>query len=174
MGAPAQGMKAAAEDLSAEVLLSKLENIAAAERRRHATVFNYWLSIRGDRHFPPIRDLDPLEISDAGPSSVLLELIGGGEDAEIRHLGQALKDGPKLDSISQAPFPSLLSCIAKQLPVIANARQAIAFEDEYSTEFGNDPLLGDPPAIQLDRDLRRLCLRLRQPGRGWCQSRRRG
>lgn len=136
MGAPAQGMKAAAEDSSAEVLLSKLENIAAAERRRHATVFNYWLSIRGDRHFPPIRDLDPLEISDAGPSSVLLELIGGGEDAEIRHLGQALKDGPKVDSISQAPSPSLLSCIARQLPVIANARQAIAFEDEYSTESG--------------------------------------
>ncbi len=136
MGAPAQGMKAAAEDSSAEVLLSKLENIAAAERRRHATVFNYWLSIRGDRHFPPIRDLDPLEISDAGPSSVLLELIGGGEDAEIRHLGQALKDGPKVDSISQAPSPSLLSCIATQLPVIAKARQAIAFEDEYSTESG--------------------------------------
>ena len=136
MGAPAQGMKAAAEDSSAEVLLSKLENIAAAERRRHATVFNYWLSIRGDRHFPPIRDLDPLEISDAGPSSVLLELIGGGEDAEIRHLGQALKDGPKVDSISQAPTPSLLSCIATQLPVIAKARQAIAFEDEYSTESG--------------------------------------
>ena len=136
MGAPAQGMKAAAEDSSAEVLLSKLENIAAAERRRHATVFNYWLSIRGDRHFPPIRDLDPLEISDAGPSSVLLELIGGGEDAEIRHLGQALKDGPKVDSINQAPSPSLLSCIARQLPVIANARQAIAFEDEYSTESG--------------------------------------
>jgi len=136
MGAPAQGMKAAAEDSSAEVLLSKLENIAAAERRRHATVFNYWLSIRGDRHFPPIRDLDPLEISDAGPSSVLLELIGGGEDAEIRHLGQALKDGAKVDSISQAPSPSLLSCIATQLPVIAKARQAIAFEDEYSTESG--------------------------------------
>jgi hypothetical protein len=136
MGAPAQGIKAPAEDSSAEVLLSKLENIAAAERRRHANVFNYWLSIRGDRHFPPIRDLDPLEISDAGPSSVLLELIGGGEDAEIRHLGQALKEGPKVESISEAQSPSLLSCIAKQLPVIANARQAIAFEDEYSTEAG--------------------------------------
>jgi len=136
MGAPAQGIKAA-EESSAEVLLSKLENIAAAERRRHATVYNYWLSIRGDRHFPPIRDLDPLEISDAGPSSVLLELIGGGEDAEIRHLGQSLKDGAKVESISQASSPSLLSCIAKQLPAVARARQAIAFEDEFSTEAGS-------------------------------------
>jgi hypothetical protein len=136
MGAPAQGIKAA-EDSSAELLLGKLENIAAAERRRHATVFNYWLSIRGDRHFPPIRDLDPLEISDAGPSSVLLELIGGGEDAEIRHLGQSLKDGEKVERISQASSPSLLSCVAKQLPAVASARQAIAFEDEYSTDAGS-------------------------------------
>ncbi|GAA4742490.1 hypothetical protein GCM10023264_04540 [Sphingomonas daechungensis] len=135
MGAPAPAMKAA-EDSSAEVLLSKLESVTAAERRRHATVYNYWLSIRGDRHFPPIRDLDPLEISDAGPSSLLLELIGGGEDAEIRHLGQSLKDGPKIESISQAASPSLLACIAKQLPAVASARQAIAFEDEFVSEAG--------------------------------------
>ena len=96
MGAPVSGIKAA-EDLSAEALLDALKNVAAAERRKHATVLNYWLSIRGDRHFPPIRDLDPLEISDAGPSSVLLELIGGGEDAEIRHLGQAIKAGVKVE-----------------------------------------------------------------------------
>src|SRR3954454_19763760 len=102
MGAPAQGIKAA-EESSAEVLLSKLENIAAAERRRHATVYNYWLSIRRDRQFPPIRDLDPLEISDAGPCSVLLELIGPGEDADIRHLGQAIKLGVKAERTSEAP-----------------------------------------------------------------------
>ena len=94
-------------------------------------MLNYWLSIRGDRHFPPIRDLDPLEISDAGPSSVLLELIGGGEDAEIRHLGQAIKAGVKVERISEAPRPSLLACIAKQLPIVSSARQAIAFEDEF-------------------------------------------
>jgi hypothetical protein len=130
MGAPVSGMKAA-EDSSAETLLDALKNVAATERRKHATVLNYWLSIRGDRHFPPIRDLDPLEISDAGPSSVLLELIGGGEDAEIRHLGQAIKAGVKVERISEAPRPSLLSCIAKQLPIVSSARQAIAFEDEF-------------------------------------------
>jgi hypothetical protein len=115
-------------------LLSAFEDIAAAERRKHATVFNYWLSIRGDRHFPPIRDLDPLEISDAGPTSVLLELIGGGEDADIRHLGQAIKAGIKVERISEAPKPSLLACIAKQLPLISNSRQALAFEDEFSAD----------------------------------------
>ena len=135
MGAPVTGMKAA-EESSPEALFSAFNEIAAAERRKHATVYNYWLSIRGDRQFPPIRDLDPLEISDAGPCSALLELIGGGEDAEIRHLGQTIKDGVTVERISEAPRPSLLSCIAKQLPVISNVRQALAFEDEFVTSEG--------------------------------------
>jgi hypothetical protein len=136
MGAPVTGIKAA-EDSSAEALFSAFnDDISSSEKRKHATVYNYWLSIRGDRQFPPIRDLDPLEISDAGPSSALLELIGGGEDAEIRHLGQAIKDGVTAERISEAPRPSLLSCIAKQLPVISNSRQALAFEDEYAGADG--------------------------------------
>lgn len=130
MGAPAGDMKAV-ESTSAEALLDTFKEISPAERRRHATVFNYWLSIRGNRQFPPIRDLDPLEISDAGPCSVLLEVMGGGDDADIRHLGHALKDGPKVDRISEAPRPSLLACIAKQLPIVASSRQPIAFEDEF-------------------------------------------
>jgi hypothetical protein len=134
MGAPAKGMKAVDDATAAEALLSVFEDIAASERRKHATVYNYWLSIRGDRHFPPIRDLDPLEISDAGPFSVLMELIGGGEDADIRHLGQAIKGGVKAERISEAPNPSLLSCIMKQLTVVSSKRQALAFEDEFSAD----------------------------------------
>ena len=134
MGAPAKGMKAVDDSTAAEALLSAFEDIAASERRKHATVFNYWLSIRGDRHFPPIRDLDPLEISDAGPFSLLLELIGGGEDADIRHLGQAIKAGVNAERISEAPKPSLLSCITKQLTLVSSRRQAIAFVDEFSAD----------------------------------------
>lgn len=134
MGAPAKGMKAVDDSTAAEALLSAFEDIAASERRKHATVFNYWLSIRGDRHFPPIRDLDPLEISDAGPFSLLLELIGGGEDADIRHLGQAIKAGVNAERISEAPTPSLLSCITKQLTTVSGKRQAIAFVDQFSAD----------------------------------------
>ena len=131
MGAPAGDMKAV-DNASAEELLSGFKDISPAERRRHATVFNYWLSIRGDRAFPPIRDLDPLEISDAGPCSVLLEVMGGGDDADIRHLGHTLKvDGQKIERISEAPRPSLLACIASQLPIVASSRQPIAFEDNF-------------------------------------------
>ena len=101
MGAPVTNIEAA-EDPSAEALLSSLKTIAPAERRKHASVYNYWLTIRGDRQFPPIRDLDPLEISDAGPFSVLLEMIGGGEDADIRHIGQAIKGDATFEKVGEA------------------------------------------------------------------------
>ena len=108
----------------------------SAERRRHASVLNYWLSIRGDKEFPPLHDLDPLEISDAGPNSALLELISGGHDAEIRHLGEALRDGDWPERVIDADNPSILACIAKKLPIVAISRDFLAFEDEFSTPDG--------------------------------------
>ena len=131
MGAPVKGMQAA-EEATAEALLGSLQSLGATERRKHATVLNYWLSIRKDRDLPPIRDLDPLEISDAGPFSVLLELIGGGEDAEIRHIGQSVKGGVDVTRMTEAPEDSLLGCIAKKLPIVAISRNVLAFEDEFA------------------------------------------
>jgi hypothetical protein len=135
MGAPMPDMEPV-ENASAEALLNSLKTIAAGERRKHASVFNYWLSIRADRQFPPIRDLDPLEISDAGPFSVLLEMIGGGEDAVVRHFGQAIKGGIDVEKIGDAPNPSLLSCIHAKLPIVAACREALAFEDAFEAEGG--------------------------------------
>jgi hypothetical protein len=126
----------AAEQATTEALLSSFKTISAPERRRHATVYNYWLSIRGKRDFPALRDLDPLEISDAGPCSVLLQLIGGGEDAEIRHLGETLKADVDVDRITDAPRPSLLACIASKLAIVPISRDALAFEDEFTTAAG--------------------------------------
>jgi hypothetical protein len=135
MGMPVPEMNPA-DDASTDTLLSSLRTIAPAERRKHASVFNYWLSIRRDRQFPPIRDLDPLEISDAGPFSLLLEMVGGGEDAEVRHIGQAIKDDIDVAKVSEAPNPSLLSCVATRLPVVAACREAFAFEDSFETADG--------------------------------------
>src|SRR3954453_477613 len=135
MGAPESGMQAA-EQPEADALLSAFRTIDPAERRRHAGVLNYWLSIRGDKEFPPLHDLDPLELSDSGPCSVLLELISGGHDAEIRHVGEQLKAYVGVDKIIEAPSPSLLACIAKKLPIVAISRDFLAFEDEYHSEDG--------------------------------------
>ncbi len=135
MGAPDTGMQAA-EYSAAETLLTAFRTIKPAERQKHATVLDYWLSIRGDKEFPPLHDLDPLEISDAGPCSILLELIGGGQDAEIRHLGDALQAEVNVSRIIDAPNPSLLSSIARKLPIVSISREFLAFEDSFSTPAG--------------------------------------
>ena len=135
MGAPSSRMQAV-DQPSAEGLLTAFKSIDPAERQRHAHVLSYWLSIRGDKEFPPLHDLDPLEISDAGPSSVLLELISGGHDAEIRHLGEALRDEGWPEQIMDAADPSVLASIAKKLPIVAISRDFLAFEDEYSNGAG--------------------------------------
>lgn len=135
MGAPGSGTKAA-DQPSAETLLTAFKKIDAAERRRHASVLNYWLSIRGDKEFPPLHDLDPLELSDAGPNSILMELISGGHDAEIRHMGEALRDNDWPERIMDADNPSILSCIAKKLPIVAISRDFLAFEDEFDAGDG--------------------------------------
>jgi len=135
MGLPKTGVEAA-DQPAAEGLLSAFKTIDSAERQRHAQVLSYWLSIRGDKEFPPLHDLDPLEISDAGPSSVLVELISGGHDADIRHLGEALRHEGWPEQIMDAPNPSILACIAKKLPIVAISRDFLAFEDEYSNDAG--------------------------------------
>ena len=133
MGAPVSDVKAG-EAQSAESLLESFKSIDAAERRRHASVLNYWLAIKGDKDVAPIRDLDPLEISDAGPNSLLLELIGGGEDAEIKHSGDALKGHASVFRISEAPRPSLLASIGGKLAITAISRNFLAFEDQFTTD----------------------------------------
>ena len=135
MGVPMPEMEPV-ENASAEALLGSLKTIDPGERRKHASVFNSWLSIRGDRQFPPIRDLDPLEISDAGPWSILLEMIGGGEDAVVRHFGQAIRGDVQVDKIGDAPSLSLLSCIHAKLPIVAACREALAFEDAFDGDQG--------------------------------------
>jgi hypothetical protein len=133
MSAPVAGMEAGEQPAAAE-LLDVFKTIDPAERQKHEAVLDYWLSIRGNRELPPLRDLDPLEISDAAPFSALLELMGGGEDAEIRHLGEKLRSGGEVDRISQAPRPSLLSSIARKLSIVAVSRNFLAFEDEFPAD----------------------------------------
>ena len=135
MGAPGSGMKSA-DQPAAETLLTAFKTIDAAERRKHASVLNYWLSIRGDKEFPPLHDLDPLELSDAGPNSILLELISGGHDAEIRHMGEGIKGEERVERIIDAPSPSILACIAKKLPIVAISRDFLAFEEKYEVDGG--------------------------------------
>ena len=157
MGAPDSGMQAA-ERPEADTLLSAFRTIASAERGRHARVLNYWLSIRGDKEFPPLHDLDPLELTDAGPTSILLELISGGHDAEIRHVGEKLKTYVDVERIIDAPNPSLLACIAKKLPIVAISRDFHGVRGRIFNRRWGNTLLGDPAAAERRRRLGRLRL----------------
>jgi hypothetical protein len=127
-------MAAAGQPAEATALLDAFKTIDHSERQKHEAVLEYWLSIRADRELPPLRDLDPLEISDAAPCSLLLELIGGGEDAEIRHCGEKLKSGTPIDKIGEAPRPSLFSSIARKLAIVAVSRNCLAFEDDFTVD----------------------------------------
>ena len=135
MGAPESGMEAAGQP-TADTLLTAFRTIKAPERAKHGAALEYWLSIRGDKEFPPLHDLDPLEISDAGPSSILFELIGGGQDAEVRHLGDALAGHITAQRVIDAPNPSLLASIARKLPIVAISRDFLAFEDSFDSAGG--------------------------------------
>src|SRR5260221_10612874 len=136
MGAPSWGRQTG-DQAWAGALLGASKTIKASGGRKPAGVLNFWLSIRGDKEFPPLHDFDLLELSDAGPNSALLELISGGHDAEIRHLGEALRGGQDWpERIMDAPTPSILGCIAKKLPIVAISRDFLAFEDEFSDDAG--------------------------------------
>jgi hypothetical protein len=135
MGAPESGI-AAAQQPTADTLLTAFRTIKDPERAKHVAVLDYWLSIRGDKEFPPLHDLDPLEISDAAPHSILFELLSGGQDAEIRHLGDELKADVTVQRVIDASNPSLLSSIARKLPIVAISRDFLSFEDNFTNADG--------------------------------------
>ena len=109
--------------------------IGTDERRMHVRAYNHWVSLLRGRAYPSIEDLDPSNIADFGPHSVLLDFTKGIEDPKIAYLGAALRDETGHDNsithISQVPSRSLLSRLTDHyLQIIAN-RAPIGFEAEF-------------------------------------------
>jgi len=118
--------------------------IGTDERRMHVRAYNHWVSLLRKRAYPAIDDLDPANISDFGPNSVLLDFSAGVENPTIRFLGRALRDECGLDSsitnIAEVPSRSLLSRLTDHyLQIIAN-RAPIGFEAEFVASRGNPTL----------------------------------
>ena len=114
--------------------------IGTDERRMHVRAYNHWVSLLRGRPYPSIEDLDPENISDFGPHSVLLDFSKGIEDPSIAWLGRGLRDECVLDHsithISQVPPRSLLSRLTDHyLQIIAN-RAPIGFEAEFVSTRG--------------------------------------
>jgi hypothetical protein len=119
-------------------------DIGTDERRMHVRAYNYWVSLLRGRAYPSIEDLDPANITDFGPHSVLLDFSNGVEDPSIPWLGKLLRDECALDHsvthIAQVPSRSLLSRLTDHyLQIIAN-RAPIGFEAEFVNTRGHNTM----------------------------------
>jgi len=123
-----------------EPLSERPPEIGVDERRMHVRAYNYWVSLLGERPFPSIQDVDPQNLEDFGPHSVLLDFSTDPGDPAIAFLGGALRAECGLDhSIrrsSEVPGRSLLSRLTDHyLQIIAN-RAPIGFEAEFVGQRG--------------------------------------
>ena len=119
-------------------------NVGTDERRMHVRAYNYWVSLLDGRAYPSIEDLDPGNMDDFGPHSVLLDFTGGIENPRISFLGHALRkecDLPAdVESVANVPSRSLLSRLTDHyLQIIAN-RAPIGFEAEFVNGRGNNTM----------------------------------
>lgn len=119
-------------------------NVGTDERRMHVRAYNYWVSLLNGRAYPSIEDLDPGNMDDFGPHSVLLDFTGGIDNPTIAFLGHALRKecdlGSDVETVSDIPSRSLLSRLTDHyLQIIAN-RAPIGFEAEFVNGRGNNTM----------------------------------
>lgn len=115
--------------------------IGQDERRMQVRAYNHWASMLGERSFPSIEELDPHNLPDFGPYSVLLDFSTGIENPAIQYLGDQLAaecgtDG-HIAQLSDVPSRSLLSRITDHyLQILAN-QAPIGFEAEFVNQRGS-------------------------------------
>jgi hypothetical protein len=117
-------------------------NVGNDERRMHVRAYNYWVSLLDGRDYPSIEDLEPENLHDFGPNSVLLDFTGGIENPAIAYLGPKLRVAcdlePDVGSVADIPSRSLLSRLTDHyMQIIAN-RAPIGFEAEFTNDAGHD------------------------------------
>lgn len=110
------------------------------ERRMQVRAYNYWANLLTDRNFPSIEDLDPENLPDFGPYSVLLDFSSGIENPGISYLGDMLAtecgaDG-EIHSLDDVPSRSLLSRITDHYMQILANQAPIGFEAEFVNQYG--------------------------------------
>ena len=116
-------------------------SIGTDERRMHVRAYNHWASLLEGRDYPSIEDLDPANIEDFGPNSVLLDFTAGRDNPATPYIGSAIREECGLTSdiqtISEVPSRSLLSRLTDHyMQIIAN-RAPIGFEAEFVNQRGD-------------------------------------
>ena len=116
--------------------------IGQDERRMQVRAYNHWASLLEDRNFPAIEDLEPDQLPDFGPYSVLLDFSAGIENPGISYLGDKLAaecdiSDSNLEALSDVPSRSLLSRMTDHyLQILAN-QAPIGFEAEFVNQRGS-------------------------------------
>src|SRR5438128_1414241 len=118
--------------------------IGVDERRMHVRAYNHGASLLDGKPFPLIHDLDPNDLDDFGPHSVLLDFSDGTENPRVAFLGHSLREecglSGDIESISDVPKRSLLSRLTDHyLQIIANSAP-IGFEAEFVGIRGHNTL----------------------------------
>ncbi|MEM7779656.1 MAG: hypothetical protein AAF697_04590 [Pseudomonadota bacterium] len=120
------------------------EAIGQDERRMQVRAYNHWASLLGDATFPSIEDLEPHNLSDFGPNSVLLDFSAGIDDPVVQFLGERLadecgssQDGGEIKRLSDVPPRSLLSRITDHYMQILANQAPIGFEAEFINQRGS-------------------------------------
>ncbi|MCX7864606.1 MAG: hypothetical protein N2423_06190, partial [Novosphingobium sp.] len=114
--------------------------IGQDERRMQVRAYNFWASLLENRNLPAIDQLDPENLADFGPYSVLLDFSKGIENPAIIYLGEKLAEECDTDRpprrLSDVPSRSLLSRITDHyLQILAN-QAPIGFEAEFVNQRG--------------------------------------
>jgi len=117
-------------------------DIGGDERRMHVRAYNYWCSLLDGRDYPSIEDLEPGNIEDFGPHSVLLDFTEGRDNPATPYVGTAIREecgiGDDIKSIADVPSRSLLSRLTDHyMQIIAN-RSPVGFEAEFVNQRGRN------------------------------------
>ena len=116
--------------------------IGQDERRMQVRAYNHWASLLEDRNFPAIEDLEPENLPDFGPFSVLLDFSNGIENPGISFLGDKLAEEcgvgeEELTTLSEVPARSLLTRITDHYMQILANQAPIGFEAEFVNQRGS-------------------------------------
>ena len=110
--------------------------ISSDERRMHVRAYNHWCSLLDGRDFPSVEDLEPADLADFGPHSVLLDFTAGIDNPATSYIGSAVREecGLATDgvrTIADVPSRSLLSRLTGHYMEIVANRAPVGFEAEF-------------------------------------------
>jgi hypothetical protein len=116
--------------------------IGTDERRMHVRAYNYWASLLDGRDYPSVEDLEPADLKDFAPYSVLLDFTAGRDDPATSYIGDAIRAecglADSVQTIADVASGSLLSRLTDHyMQIIAN-RAPVGFEAEFVNQRGDN------------------------------------